>query len=107
MHYSELTDAQKRCVDEFIKYRPELATATSITRPEIEEIWKVLLDRRKSGGVVFGYPMWLVKGPKVSRGVYVFPAPANDNVPTVKPEEINDPAMKELLADCERYGIKV
>jgi hypothetical protein len=59
MRYSELTKSQKLCIDEFIKFRPELATAKSISRQEVEEIWKALYELRDSGGAFFGYPMWL------------------------------------------------
>lgn len=50
MRYSELTKSQKLCIDEFIKFRPELATAKSISRQEVEEIWKALYELRDSGG---------------------------------------------------------
>lgn len=107
MRYSELTKAQKLCVDEFIKYRPELAEATSISRTEIEEIWEVLYARRESGGAVFGYPMWIVRGPKVSRGVYVFPSPETETSQTATYSENDDPAKIELLEDCKKYGITI
>ena len=53
MRYSELTKSQKLCIDEFIKFRPELATAKSISRQEVEEIGKALYEQRKSGGAFF------------------------------------------------------
>lgn len=105
MRYSELTKSQKLCIDEFIKFRPELATAKSISRQEVEEIWKALYERRKSGGAFFGYPMWLIRGPKVSRGLYVFPSPENDSTPMVVFSENDDPAMIEFLSDCKKYRI--
>ena len=105
MRYSELTKSQKLCIDEFIKFRPELATAKSISRQEVEEIWKALYERRNSGGVFFGYPMWLIRGPKVSRGLYEFPSPENDGESMVVHSENDDPAMIEFLADCKNYGI--
>jgi len=107
MHYSELSKSQKLCVDEFVKYRPELATATSISRQEIEEIWKVLFARRADGGVVFGYPMWLLRGHKVSRGVYEFPSPDTDMVTHVQVTDDMDPAKIEFLEDCKAYGIVI
>ena len=106
MQYSELTKVQKLCIDEFIKFRPELATAKSISRQEVEEIWNTLYELRDSGGTIFGYPMWLIRGPKVSRGVYVFPSPENEGKFTMIDSE-NDEAKKEFLADCKKYGIVV
>ena len=105
MRYSELTKSQKLCIDEFIKFRPELATAKSISRQEVEEIWKALYELRDSGGVFFGYPMWLIRGPKISRGVYIWPAPDSDGEYTATVSENDDPAMIEFLADCKKYGI--
>ena len=105
MRYSELTKSQKLCIDEFIKFRPELATAKSISRQEVEEIWKALYELRDSGGAFFGYPMWLIRGPKISRGVYIWPAPDSGGEYTVTVSENDDPAMIEFLADCKKYGI--
>ena len=105
MRYSELTKSQKLCIDEFIKFRPELATAKSISRQEVEEIWKALYELRNSGGAFFGYPMWLIRGPKISRGVYIWPAPDSDGEYTATVSENDDPAMIEFLADCKKYGI--
>ena len=105
MRYSELTKSQKLCIDEFIKFRPELATAKSISRQEVEEIWKALYELRDSGATLFGYPMWLIRGPKVSRGVYIWPAPDSDGEYTVTVSENDDPAKIEFLADCKKYGI--
>lgn len=105
MRYSELTKSQKLCIDEFIKFRPELATAKSISRQEVEEIWKALYELRDSGGAFFGYPMWLIRGPKISRGVYIWPAPDSDGEYTATVSENDDPAMIEFLADCKKYGI--
>ena len=105
MRYSELTKSQKLCIDEFIKFRPELATAKAISRQEVEEIWKALYELRDSGGAFFGYPMWLIRGPKISRGVYIWPAPDSDGEYTATVSENDDPAMIEFLADCKKYGI--
>lgn len=82
MNYSNLNKTQKRIVDSFIRLRPELASTGTITRPEVEELFFKLYAERAESGEKIGYPMWLVKGPKVGRGVYVFPAPnvKNDHV---------------------------
>ena len=45
------------------------------------------------------------RGPKVSRGLYVFPSPENDGESMVVHSENDDPAMIEFLADCKKYGI--
>lgn len=122
MKYSELSKAQKRCIDTFIAKRPELATATSIPRTLVEELWYLTLAERGSGGAKFGYPMWLVKGPKVGRGVYVFPSPNpsaevktvevknakrkkqddDEDIITLPPEE-----EAEFQNDLKEFGIEV
>lgn len=78
MNYSYLNKTQKRVIDAFIKLRPELAASSTITRAEIEDLFSQLMTARETGGEKIGYPMWLVKGPKTGRGVYVFPSPSVD-----------------------------
>lgn len=110
MNYSDLNKTQKRVVDAFIKLRPALANASTITRPEVEELFFKLKDARTKGGEKIGYPMWLVKGDKVARGQYVFPAPnvSNDSViaavasrtaASIKEDE-------EFLAELREAGIE-
>jgi hypothetical protein len=112
MNYSDLTKTQKRCIDAFVSIRPELATQETITRPEIEDLFKTLFDARANGGEKIGYPMWLVKGEKTERGVYKFPAPSLSQAKpsksksktvqaTVKVEEED----KEFFTDLKEYGI--
>ena len=114
MNYSDLTKTQKRCIDAFVKLRPELASQETITRTEIEDMFKQLYDNRKSGGEKIGYPMWLVKGEKTGRGVYKFPAPSlaktevkpsksvkSNSIPQIKSDEED----KEFFTDLKEYGI--
>lgn len=115
MNYSDLTKTQKRCIDAFVKIRPDLATQETITRPEVEMLFQTLFDARSDGGEKIGYPMWLVKGEKVGRGAYKFPAPglaaeatvktskskAKVEQATVKVEEED----KEFFTDLKEYGI--
>lgn len=117
MNYSDLTKAQKICIDAFIKLRPQLATANTITRPEIEEMFFELKDNRSTSGVKIGYPMWMVRQPKVSRGVYPFPGPsATQVVETLKPvqvvkttksqEELNQ-EDKEFFEELAEFGVEL
>ena len=110
MKYSDLTNTQKRCIDAFVKFRPVLATQSTISRPEIEDIFKQLFDARATGGEKIGYPMWLIKGDKVSRGNYVFPAPELSmvSIPTIQiaqPKPKTSDEDKEFFADLKEYGI--
>jgi len=106
MNYSNLTKTQKRCIDAFVKLRPELATTETITRPEIEDLFRQLFEARLEGGEKIGYPMWLVKGQKTGRGVYKFPAPSlsapkSETSKTVK----SDQEDKEFFTELKEYGI--
>jgi hypothetical protein len=116
MNYSELTKIQKRCIDAFVKVRPSLAKQVTITRPEVEELFQILFEARATGGEKIGYPMWLVKGDKLSRGIYEFPAPefdadADDTV-TDKPKAtkakkvaVTSEEDKEFLAELQEHGV--
>jgi hypothetical protein len=109
MNYSQLSKAQKRCIDAFVKIRPDLATAESISRTDIEEIFWILHAEREHGGEKIGYPMWLVKGDKVSRGMYKFPAPELSQAPAkveTKTVEIkSEEEDKEFFTELAENGI--
>lgn len=110
MNYSDLNKTQKRCIDAFIKLRPELASTPTITRPEVEELFFKLHAERANGGPKIGYPMWLVKGPKVGRGQYVFPAPnvTNDSVIAAVAKRAVEKTKEEedFLAELKEAGIE-
>jgi hypothetical protein len=109
MNYSELTKIQKRCIDAFVKIRPALAEQITITRPEVEELFQILFEARATGGEKIGYPMWLVKGDKLSRGIYEFPAPEfRSNAATiVKPKQVSVKTAEdaEFLAELQEHGV--
>jgi hypothetical protein len=116
MNYSKLTKVQKRCIDAFVQLRPELASAETITRPEIEDLFEQLFKQRTNGGEKIGYPMWLVKSEKVSRGVYKFPAPSladstENSTQSVKATASKSAAIQnakedeEFFKDLKEYGI--
>ena len=104
LNYSDLNKTQKRVIDAFIALRPELASATTITRPEVEELFFKLFAERANGGAKIGYPMWLVKGDRTSRGVYLFPAPGvtHDSTPLPKPV-----TQKQLKAKATRTEAQI
>jgi hypothetical protein len=110
MNYSDLNKTQKRCIDAFITLRPELADTPTITRPEVEELFFKLKDARDAGGDKIGYPMWLVKGPKVGRGQYVFPAPnvTNDSAIAAVANRVaqKTQAEAEFLDELRAAGIE-
>ena len=110
MKYSELTATQKRCIDAFVEIKPALAKQSTITRKEVEELFQALYTAREGGGPKIGYPMWLVKGEKVGRGEYVFPAPKLDTIPVLKKskskvEDVQAKEDKEFFTELAENGI--
>lgn len=134
LNYSDLNKTQKRIVDAFIARRPELANTDRISRVEIEELWYTMYAERATGGPKMGYPGWLVKGDKLARGMYPFPAPnvthAKDPLPkpitqkvakarilgTAVEQEVNEVAAKHaaekkaeddasFFAELQEFGI--
>lgn len=107
MNYSDLTKIQKRCVDAFIQLRPELASASTISRQEVEELFFALHEQRANGGPKIGYPMWLIKGDKVNRGEYVFPAPNVNTSEVVVSSKQASEEDEEFFAELRANGINV
>ena len=111
MNYADLSKTQKRVIDAFIGLRPELANASTISRTEVEDLFNQLMLARESGGAKIGYPMWLVKGPKAGRGVYVFPAPNIDNSNVIdavaKSAAVMSKEDEEFMAELRAAGIDV
>lgn len=110
MKYSELTATQKRCIDAFIEIKPELASQSTISRKEVEDLFQSLFEAREGGGPKIGYPMWLVKGEKVGRGEYVFPAPKLDTIPVLKKSKSEGDGYavqedKEFFTELAENGI--
>lgn len=113
MNYSDLNKTQKRCIDAFIELNPKLESQATITRREVEELFFKLHSQRGVGGKKIGYPMWLVKGDKVARGVYHFPAPKLDSTPAkaVSKSKVSAPSVKtdeeekEFFTNLKEYGI--
>lgn len=109
MNYSDLSKAQKRAVDFYVELDPSLKTATTISRTKVEELF---FKCREIHGK-FGYPNWIVKGQKVSRGVYVWPAPEATAQATKKPvidlssikKVEQDEFEKEFFQEMSESGI--
>lgn len=108
MNYSTLTKTQRRVIDAFVELDPSLASSPSITRKEVERLWKQLFEARANGGPKIGYPMWLVKGRKVSRGEYAFPAPnlaAKASVKAVAAPQVSSKEDEEFFAEIAEAGL--
>lgn len=107
MNYCDLTKGQRRCVDAFIAINPDLALASSISRAMVEDTWNITLKNRDAGGPKFAYPMWLVKGPKVSRGVYQWPSPNIVHTAVQLHTEEMSAEDKEFYDELRAHGIQI
>jgi len=109
--YVNLNKTQKRLVDAFVQLSPELATASTITRVQIEDLFNQLYSKREESGEKIGYPMWLTKQCRVSRGVYAFPGPnATEVVPTatrVVTTSYHTQEDKDFIDELKEAGIGV
>ena len=107
MNYTNLTKTQRRCIDAFVELQPSLATSPSISRKTVEELWNTLFEARQNGGEKIGYPMWLVKGKKVARGVYEFPAPqlSASSKKAKSAPKVESQEEQEFLNDIAEAGL--
>lgn len=103
--YSTLTRIQRKAVDAFIALDPSLATANSITRQRLEE----LLAQARKTDPKLGYPAFITRCARVSRGVYPWPSPgATVDLSAIKspevaktPEQIKfEEKFAKEMADC-------
>lgn len=110
MNYANLNNTQKRVIDAFVKLRPALANASTITRIEVEELFLELKEARNSGGEKYGWPTWLAKLGTVSRGTYIFPGPnvTNDNAIDAVAKRVAQTTKEdeEFLAELKEAGIE-
>jgi len=103
--YSTLTRIQRKAVDAFIALDPSLATANSISRQRLEELF---LQARKTDPKL-GYPAFVTRCERVARGVYQWPSPgavvnlsaikSPEVAKTVEQTEFEETFAKEM-ADC-------
>lgn len=80
--YENLSKGQQRWVDSVLEIRPKLKDGGVITLKECCEIYNELYATRKKSGEKVGFPNWLAKTNKISRGVFAFPAPGVTKFPT-------------------------
>lgn len=100
--YSTLTRIQRKAVDTFIALDPSLATASSITRQHLED----LLAQARTTDPKFGYPAFVTRCVRVSRGVYPWPSPGAETgtpdlttIKSTKDIEFEESFAKEM-AEC-------
>lgn len=109
INYPELNKTQKKIIDALIALDPELANARTITRVHLEKLYWHLYAQRQHGGPKMGYPMWLVRGEKVSRAEYLFPAPnvVHDSKPLPKPQTQKQMRANLLKTEEERIADEI
>lgn len=75
LKFADLSKGQQKCVVAYIEHVPSLKTNPNVTLKQVIDINHELTANRANGGVKVGYPNWLFKTNKVSRGVYQLPVP--------------------------------
>ena len=112
LKYSDLTPTQKRCIDAWIKARPNLSAGGSITRKESTSIYYELRAKRSGvKGSNIGPPLWLYAANELSRGVYQFPAPNYKTVvpklTTINSDQYKSSDDEEFVDELRANGIVV
>jgi hypothetical protein len=78
LKFSNLTLAQKRFIVAVIEHDESIKQTKSITLKQCGEVYDALrAERQGAKGEKIGYPNWLFKANKVSRGVYGVPVPTD------------------------------
>lgn len=96
--YSTLTRIQRKAVDTFIALDPSLATADSISRGHLEELFK----QARATDPKLGYPAFVTRCTRVSRGVYPWPSPgAEAGTPDLSAVKSDDEKQFEELFEQE------
>ena len=103
LNYANLTKAQARFIDRAIEIRPHLAEGGTITLKECAKVYDELRGLRSQTGEKIGYPNWLYNKNKISRGVYVFPAPGVEISRQVqaKVSELEEARLKKIIENSQ------
>lgn len=120
--YKDLSASQRKCIDTFIQYYPEMKTATEITSKQIRSMCQEIYKKRSSGAPVIAFPNWLAKHNQLRRGVHAFPSPLGNKtekqiltdekksleklIDTLEPQNKDD-SDKQFLAELRANGITV
>lgn len=75
LKFSQLTFTQQRFIEAFLTLKPEVRTNGLATLKECSDAYYEIKKTRAAGGPKIGYPNWLFKKNKESRGLYRIPIP--------------------------------
>lgn len=101
LKYNDLSNAQKKLVDTFVEYHPELASAETITSKQMHTIWHEIFNNREAGAPKLGYPHWLSKNNQVSRGVLAFPGPETKGLTEQEKADYEKSEIQSIVDDVE------
>ena len=108
LKFSNLTLAQKRFIVAVIEHDPAIKQSKSITLKQCGEVYDTLrADRQGVKGEKIGYPNWLFKANKVSRGVYGVPVPTDAELSAYAKELANkqaSPVSKAKVAKLAKLA---
>jgi len=80
LYYNDLSPAQKRWVELVEMFCQDKIVEGKITHKGLKEIHQFFVEkRREDRRYKISWPIWLIMGNQVGRGVYQFPAPEIEN----------------------------
>lgn len=97
LKFADLSKGQQKCVVAYIEHVPSLKTDPNVTLKQVIDINHELTAKRANGGAKVGYPNWLFKTNKVSRGVYQLPVPTDAELSDYV-KSLNSPKQKVVKA---------
>lgn len=99
LKFKDLSPAQKVAVLAAIAHDPTLAVAGEVERTHVRRVFKEMKVKRAEGGVVVGSPNWLSKNNSVSRGVYIWPAPTEDDLVYYAKAKADDQRVERIKTE--------
>lgn len=106
LKYSDLSKGQKRCIDAFVKYHPELASAETLASKDMYHIWHEIFNDRSSGAPKIGYPHWLSKNNQIRRGVLAFPGPESKGLTEQEQTELEKSKLQKILDNSDQDEVE-
>lgn len=106
LKYSDLSKGQKRLIDAFVQYRPELATAETLASKDMYHIWQEIFADRANGGPKVGYPHWLSKHNQIRRGVLAFPGPQSKGLTEAEQTELEKSKLQKILDNSDQDQVE-
>ena len=104
--YADLSKGQKKLIDAFVQYRPELANAETLSSKDMYYIWQEIFADRANGGPKVGYPHWLSKHNQIRRGILAFPGPQSKGLSEAEQSELEKSKLQKILDNSDQDEVE-